>query len=305
MNTDLTKLLTSQVETLTASAIVDVEIDIAPNNENSMILVCDEKYKNQVKVSFSGSALRVSAEGNFDNAGNMKVILKTSSLEEITVSGTADVSGVYKGSSLKIKVSGTGDVDLSGTVKKLDVTISGTGDASLKGLEAKDVTLKLSGTSDAKVFASDSCFVTISGVGDATVYGNPEKMQQKVSGLGSVKQAGAKKKSKETEREMPVFSANIFEESFKTMRAKSNDLAQEKARIKAEQEKQEKAKQFDAELILKKMQMDMQRKMQDLQNSYFNSSSIAKAPTEKPADSPAEPPLTTSQKLKNKFKGLL
>ena len=46
----------------------------------------------------------------------------------------------------------------------------------------------------------------------------------------------------------------------------------------------------------------MQKKMQELQSSYFNNLSVTKE-SEKPADPPAE--LSASQKLKNKFKGLL
>ena len=289
MNTDLTKLLTSQVKALTASAIVDVEIDISPNNDNSIILVCDEKYKNQVKVSFSGGTLKVGAEGIFNNAGSMKVILKASSLEEITSSGTSDISGVYNGSNLKIKVSGTGDVNLSGTVRDLDVNISGTGDASLKGLEAKNVTLKLSGTSDAKVFASDSCSVTISGIGDATVYGNPEKMQQKVSGLGSVKQANGNKKSTEKVNKMPFFNANIFETSFNSKMFKNEKITNEKYLQEDYQ----------------KMEIEIKNRIQDLKNSKLDNQAVTKELIEKPFEEPVQSPLSVTARLKAKFKGLL
>lgn len=309
MNTNLTNLLTSPVETLNSSAIVDVELDISPSNENSMTLVCDEKYLKQIKVSLSNGSLRIGAEGNFNNPGIIKLILKTSSLEEITVSGASDVSGVYKGNNLKIKVSGTGDVNLSGQVQNLDVNISGTGDASLKGLEAQNVTLKLSGTSDAKVFASKSCFVTISGIGDATIYGSPEKIQKKVSGLGSVKEAGGKKK-KESTHEMPMFSANIaniFEESFSGGMFKSlKDIEKEKAEIQRKRyELQKQKEEMNSEINLKRMELEMQRKMQELKNSYFNNPEITKAPKKVEPEQPVEPPLSTSQRLKNKFKGLL
>ena len=194
MKTDISHLITSQLKSIVSSSVVDVEIDISPEKENSMVLICDEKYKNNIKVNFSSGMLRVSSEGNFNNPGILKLLVKSSSLEEITVSGTADVSGNYKGSNLKIKISGTGNINLSGKVVDLDVNISGTGDASLKGLEAKNVILKLSGTSDAKVFASDSCNVTISGIGEANIYGNPEKFQKKISGLGTVHQVKEERK---------------------------------------------------------------------------------------------------------------
>lgn len=302
MNTDLTELLTSQVKNLTASAIVDVEIDICPNNNNSIILVCDEKYKNQVKVCFSSGNLKVGAEGSFNNAGSMKIILRASSLEEIISSGTSYISGLYKGSNLKIKVTGTGDVNLSGTVRDLDVSILGTGNASLKGLEARNVTLKLSGTSDANVFASNSCSVTISGIGNATVYGKPEKMKQKVSGLGSVKQAGSNKKSIESAFEMPVFGANIFDNTFSSNIFKSNDFTQEKAHKEAERDKiqQDKDQELDAKLYLKRIEVEMKMKMQDLQNNYFNKATENFGENEETADKKS-----ATARLKAKFKGLL
>lgn len=187
MNTNISHLITSKLNSIVSSSVVDVEIDISPENENSLILICDEKYKSQIKINFSSGILKINAEGNFNKTENLKLLVKSSSLDEINIFGTSDVSGVYKGSDLKIKVSGTGDIDLSGEVDNLDLHISGTGDAILEKLKAKNVILKVSGTSDAKVFAFDSCNVTTSGTGDATIYGSPEIFQQKVFGLGGVK----------------------------------------------------------------------------------------------------------------------
>lgn len=275
MKTDMSDLITSQLKSIVSSSVVDVEIDISPDNKDSLVLVCGEKYKNQIKVSFSSGILRFNAEGNFNNTGDLKLLVKSSSLEEIIVSGTSNVSGNYKGARLKIKLSGTGNINLSGKVEHLDVNVLGTGDASLKELEAKSVILKLSGTSNAKVFAYDSCNVKISGIGDATVYGSPENFQQKVSGLGTVNQVNGKNKNKISKND----SFNSFFEK-------------EEENYEKEEEQQENNK-------YEKYKYELDEQMKEIMKN--NQDALVK----KMKEENEEPKLTPSQILKAKIKRML
>jgi hypothetical protein len=71
-------------------------------------------------------------------------------------------------------------------VKSLEVTVSGVGDANLRELQAEDVTVTVSGTGGAAVYASKSVDATVSGVGDIDVFGNPDAVSQVTSGVGSI-----------------------------------------------------------------------------------------------------------------------
>ena len=57
---------------------------------------------------------------------------------------------------------------------------------TLKILIANDVTIDISGASDADVFANNALNATVSGVGNINYYGNPPKVLHKVSGIGSI-----------------------------------------------------------------------------------------------------------------------
>lgn len=192
MNTskDISDFLDKNITSIVSTSIVDLEININPDNKVKMVLECPEKYMHRVRPYIANGALKINTEGSFSLHSPLvvKVYLKT--LEEINISGSGNVKGYFKGDSLKIKSSGASDIELEGEVSSLDVTISGTGNANLRNLEVKKLNLNLSGVSNAQVNVEKYCSVKISGVGNATVFGDPEVLKESISGLGKVKKAG-------------------------------------------------------------------------------------------------------------------
>jgi hypothetical protein len=74
----------------------------------------------------------------------------------------------------------------SGKTDFLDASITGAGDISALDLEAKKVSLKITGSGDCEVNASEALNVKITGSGDVKYKGSPQ-VSQKITGSGKVR----------------------------------------------------------------------------------------------------------------------
>jgi Putative auto-transporter adhesin, head GIN domain len=81
--------------------------------------------------------------------------------------------------------SGSIEVEVAGRVQEQDVSISGSGGYNGEALTSRSASVKVSGSADVVVNASDALDVQVSGSGNVRYVGNPS-VTEKVSGSGSV-----------------------------------------------------------------------------------------------------------------------
>jgi hypothetical protein len=84
-----------------------------------------------------------------------------------------------------VSIAGSGDFSASGSAPTQKYSISGSGDIRAIKLEGKDVTVKIAGSGDARVWAKDTLTASIAGSGDIT-YAGDAKISKSVAGSGSV-----------------------------------------------------------------------------------------------------------------------
>lgn len=214
---NLTNLINKPLKSLNLPSIIDVVLDIKHNNKSKMVLHCMPEYEDKIKINFINGELNLSVvPGNYYE--KIVIELNASSLEKINLSGTGNVSGSYTGEELSVKIPGTGDVELTGEVINLDIKLSGTGNAELKNLVSQNSLVVISGTGDAKVNAEKDCEVKLSGTGSATIYGNPQNIKKKNSGVGNIKFVGQKnEKSSDAssiKNKSSFFKTNTFNDIF-------------------------------------------------------------------------------------------
>jgi len=87
---------------------------------------------------------------------------------------------------LETKISGSGSIHLSGKAEDYTVSISGSGKINAFDVDAKHVSVKISGSGDCRVSTSESLDAKISGSGDVYYRGRPQ-INAKISGSGSLK----------------------------------------------------------------------------------------------------------------------
>jgi len=162
-----------------------------------------------ILTEVSGSDLKVHLNGNNHNNIDVSIDVTFVSLVGIYASSAADIksSSVIEANSLKIRASSAADIDLEvkvGTLKvsassAADVVLSGTADSQnvdissasdYKAFDLKSKTAEVSASSaaDARVYASESLDASASSGASIKYKGNPDKLRERSSSGGDVKE---------------------------------------------------------------------------------------------------------------------
>ncbi|MBC2840196.1 head GIN domain-containing protein [Robiginitalea sp. SC105] len=130
------------------------------------------------------SISEVSASGASDLIGEVAL---TADRFKASISGAADCELDVTAETVLVDMSGASELRLSGAAETLEIEGSGASDLDAYGLTARHVDAELSGSSDADVTANESLRARVSGAGGLTYRGNPDKLESKASGAGSVR----------------------------------------------------------------------------------------------------------------------
>lgn len=181
----------TEVRTVEAFHAISVggtsDVTVTVGGEQSVSVTFDDNLLEIVRTEVSNGMLRISTNGNYSTSIGMKVEISVPTLDEAKVSGVSqlNIEGV-NGSAFELDISGVSSAEIVGTVDQLDVSVSGTAKAKLNKLISKSVTVDTSGTSSAKVFATDSVNADASGTSNITISGNPTSVKQDTSGVADI-----------------------------------------------------------------------------------------------------------------------
>lgn len=105
---------------------------------------------------------------------------------KIKVSGSGDVLGKVNVKNFEAGLSGSGDVKISGKADNSAITVSGSGDVSARDLITLNTSVRLSGSGDATVYASENIDAATSGSGDIRYAGSPKHVSTSTHGSGDI-----------------------------------------------------------------------------------------------------------------------
>jgi len=192
------------------SMSISGDLTIRQGSKNEVILEGDEDDLENIETYVSGDKLKIRSQNNswFNNIGKIKIYITIKDFNGISVSGSGDVvsEGVLKGGNVELHVSGSGDIDLNLQATDTDISISGSGSISLQGkgktgalsisgsgkLDAQDyvletITIKISGSGGAYIYATKEIDSRISGSGTIRYKGEPDKLSNRSSGSGRLR----------------------------------------------------------------------------------------------------------------------
>ena len=104
---------------------------------------------------------------------------------ELKISGSGDMDLGLNADDLETRISGSGKLLLEGAVNDFDAEISGSGDVRAFGLVGEKVDIKITGSGDMEVYATDKLDIKITGSGDVYYRGTPE-VNVDITGSGDV-----------------------------------------------------------------------------------------------------------------------
>jgi len=132
-------------------------------------------FKDLEYIDFSG-AVEVNAD-----------IALTFSELEMDVSGAAEIDLEMKADKYTAEFSGASEINFRGSCKTGYIEISGASELRAEDLQFEELTLDLSGASEAKVFATNKLRIDASGASEIKYKGNPPDISIDESGASSIK----------------------------------------------------------------------------------------------------------------------
>lgn len=104
----------------------------------------------------------------------------------LQISGSGNVLGKLNVKTFDCVISGSGDVKLSGTAENSTASISGSGDFHARDLVTANTAIRVSGSGDAAVNATQTLDAHVSGSGDIRYTGGAKQVSTSTSGSGSI-----------------------------------------------------------------------------------------------------------------------
>jgi hypothetical protein len=135
--------------------------------------------------------LRIESTRKDAHASNSRakaIIYMPQKLVNLSINGSGNIQLLDAFRDLQnITISGSGDITSSSvfSVHLLNISIAGSGDIDLSKIESQAVNCSISGSGDIKVNAQKSLNVSISGSGDVHYQGNPS-ITKRITGSGEV-----------------------------------------------------------------------------------------------------------------------
>ncbi len=190
------------------------EVNLRQGNTTEVTIEASEKVKENLDIYVRGDKLYITNKNknwnwkNWNNNDDLVVNITIQKLEAIKVSSSGRVrgKGTIKANDLELSVSGSGRIFLDTEADELESSISGSGrieiegsssynDVSISGsgrylaenLEAEEYYVSISGSGNCKINVSKKIDARVSGSGRIYYKGDPDKINSKVSGSGSVK----------------------------------------------------------------------------------------------------------------------
>lgn len=103
----------------------------------------------------------------------------------LNVSGSGKISGTFLADNISTRISGSGDIDITGNTVNHHIAISGSGKVNCYSLDCSNADVRISGSGQAYLYASESIYAKISGSGNVFYQGNPA-VDAVITGSGKI-----------------------------------------------------------------------------------------------------------------------
>jgi len=196
------------------------ELVLKSGPKNQLIIVTDENLLDYIETEIDNRELQVRTDKKLQSDHGIKLFVTYQELNKILSAGASIIKsdGPIKSERLELNIPGASLVDLQLDVGDLDVMLAGAGSVKLRGkasnqilslngvghveaseLESRWCEVTVSGMGEAEVNVKENLVARVNGVGSINYRGNPENVDEKVSGLGTIRPATDERNSKTSE----------------------------------------------------------------------------------------------------------
>jgi hypothetical protein len=105
---------------------------------------------------------------------------------KLKITGSGDMTGRVEAKTLESSITGSGDMRLSGHAENSTISVIGSGDFTARNLITVNSSVRVSGSGDAYVNASQRVDAAVNGSGDVHYSGTAKNINSKKSGSGDI-----------------------------------------------------------------------------------------------------------------------
>ena len=171
------------------NGVLMINVERKPDNPNKSLWskIDDIKLRPVMKVMVSMKNI-----SDLQINGGGKIVSENSIASDnlnLSVSGSGSIDLDIKGNNLKTEVSGSGNVALKGYATMNDINLSGSGSLNSFPCELENAKVKVSGSGNCELSATNNLEALVLGNGTVKHKGNTKEVTKKVYGSGSVERA--------------------------------------------------------------------------------------------------------------------
>jgi hypothetical protein len=139
------------------------------------------------RLSFSVAAPRVDGI-TISGSGNARTAtsVRTDDMR-LEIRGSGNIDCDTRASTLNAAIGGSGGITVRGRVDQVSVTIDGSGSVRAHELKSSDASVRVNGSGDAMIYATDTVNISIAGSG-SVLYGGGARATVRSSGSGTAKE---------------------------------------------------------------------------------------------------------------------
>jgi Putative auto-transporter adhesin, head GIN domain len=164
-----------------------LDVEITAGSAQQIAIDGDDNLVPLVHTEVSGHILTIRTERSYHAKVPLIAHVAMPSFTGLDLSGAGNVRVEHiAGGDVALTVSGAGKLTAAGSAHELDVDLSGAGSIDAEALHVEHALVKLGGTGDVDVNASNALSVRISGAGHVRYDGHPAQLYKQISGVGSL-----------------------------------------------------------------------------------------------------------------------
>jgi len=167
------------------------EVELLPGNPGKLQVTTDENLLQVIETYVKGGKLyiKINSKFNLRRYTKLHISLPTQALEKISVTGSATIfaKNTLDWQFVKLSILGGGNMDFSINSTKISVSVTGSGSVTLEG-KTKNSYYKVTGSGSviAKNITSQYAKASVTGSGEITLQAPTDKIDASVTGSGTI-----------------------------------------------------------------------------------------------------------------------
>ena len=176
----------SAFEKISCSGNAEVRFHVG--EEYRVVVTVDENLDEYVEISTKNNVLNIGIKKGYKCLFTKFLVnVYCPVLTDVSLTGSGKIEGVIECDNFSAIITGSGRITVSGTSKNTSIKITGSGNFSGKEFTINNATVKITGSGQANVCVEDNLNAHITGSGEINYYGEPKKVDSKVSGSGRIR----------------------------------------------------------------------------------------------------------------------